>query len=124
MANRGQSTSNHTTASSSSDVSTAAEPMSLARPDNLCLSSPMRSTVASMALLINSTISTMNIGAINRTRSMPFWPNQRPKGMTITARASSCRKAASSRNAPEKPFMLAPKALNMRVRPVGFNRST
>ena len=43
-------------------MNTAAEPMSLASPASTCRSKPMRSTVASMALLSSSTMRMSSIG--------------------------------------------------------------
>ncbi len=102
---------------------TAADPMSFARPASTWRSSPMRSTVASIALFNSSTTSTSSIGATSSARSTPVCPSQRPRGMTTTARASSWRNAASLRYAPTSPSQLATAARKMRSTPRGFGRS-
>ena len=51
----------------------------------LVMLEPIRSTVASMALLSSSTIRISSIGPTSSARSTPFSPSQGPTGMTGTA---------------------------------------
>lgn len=84
-----------------SEISTEALPISLARFESVWRSSPTRSTVASIAELMSSTMSTSKTLAIMSACDVPESPSQNRKpterGIRVRASRLSWRKASSSR---------------------------
>lgn len=78
-----------------SAIQTAALAMSLARPERLWRSGPMRSTADSMAEFSSSTIITsQTLPASTATSTQPR-PSQKASGTSTAASATSWRKARS-----------------------------
>lgn len=74
---------------------TAAEPRSLARPDNGCISKPTLSTTDSIAVLIISVKMINIIDIINIVCSAMPISNRKDMGKAINRRKISCLKADS-----------------------------
>src|SRR5688572_5572812 len=77
---RGPTIRPHTSNTFIISTNTAAEPMSLARPDSSWNSSPYRLITASTAEFSNSMLSTSRMLPINRARSTPLSPSHQPSG--------------------------------------------
>lgn len=82
---------------------TAADPISLALPDNTCNSVLTRSVNASIAEFNNSTISITNSELTNIAQCSNDEASQNEIGNNIRLNSSSCLNAASSLNAALKP---------------------
>ena len=82
---------------------TAADPISLALPDNTCNSVLTRSVNASMAEFSNSTISIISNELTRTAQCNSDEASQNEIGNNIRLRSSSCLNAASSLNAALKP---------------------
>ena len=82
---------------------TAAEPISLALPDNTCNSVLTRSVNASIAEFSNSTIRIISSELINIAQCNNDEASQNEVGNNIRLSNSSCLNAASSLNAALKP---------------------
>src|SRR6185503_13513208 len=88
------STSAQTSATFTSESMTAALPRSLARFDRSWYSSDTRSTMASIAELISSTIRTRTRLPMRSARSVPFSPSIHPHGASTATAISSSRNAS------------------------------
>ncbi len=86
-----------------SESVTAADPISLALPDNTCNSVLTRSVSASIAEFNNSTISIISSELINIAQCNNDEASQNEMGNNIRLNNSSCLNAASSLNAALKP---------------------
>ena len=84
-------------------TNTAAEPMSLARPESSFASLPTLSTIASILELSNSTIKISTNEPISKARSIPSFPNHKPRGVNRQTKSNSYLKAASCLNAAQRP---------------------
>lgn len=101
-------------------IKTAAEPMSLALPDSICRSSPIRSTVFSMALFSSSTIISKSSGITNSNHSTTVCASETENINRTTDRPIFCLKADSNRNAsriPRNEFRVAATILAIPPRP-------
>jgi len=98
-------------------MNTAADPMSLARPESMCRSAPIRSTTASIAEFSSSTTSTNRQLPISNARSTPVCPTQRAAGTRKMHSTSSWRNAASFFQVARIPAMEYNAAFQMRRRP-------
>ncbi len=76
-------------------INTAAEPKSLASPDKGCISRPIRSTTASIAVLIISVKMTKMMASNKITCSLILMLNKNVNGIAINNSITSCRKADS-----------------------------
>src|SRR5262245_30347456 len=92
--------------------------MSLARFARRWFSNEMRSTVASIAELSSSTISTRSTAPISSARSIAVSPTQNASGRKIAARISSWRNASSWRTASTSPASELRVAFTSRLKPV------
>ena len=101
-------------------IKTAAEPMSLALPDSICRSSPIRSTVFSMALFISSTRISRSSGKISSNHSTTVCASENENNNKTPDRATFCLKADSNLNAsriPRNEFPVAATILAIPPRP-------
>jgi len=113
---RDQSAVAQTVPHNSSDTSTAALPMSLARFASTCHSTPTRSTAASTAEFNNSTTITATTVLASNTASTQFLPTSADAGSNTTAIHTSWRNAVSS-HAARSPAIEWPPAYQSRCRP-------
>src|SRR5690606_21053966 len=104
-------------------TNTAAEPISLARPDNSCRSRPTLSVSDSIAEFNSSTTKTKHQTPTNSANWLTEFANQAANGIEITAKIVSWRKADSNFQLAAKPCIEHFAALIMRPIPVplGFN---
>jgi hypothetical protein len=101
-------------------INTAAEPMSLALPDSICRSSPIRSTVFSMALFRSSTMISSSSGMISNSHSTTVCASENENINRTADRPKFCLKADSNRNAswiPRNEFRVAATILVIPPRP-------
>lgn len=104
--------------SSSRTKNTAAEPISLACFDSGCNAVLILSTVASMALFNNSTITSKNTGISNNRNCSVDVLIKKASGKSSTARVNSCRNADSCCQARRMPSIEHWVALKRREIPV------